>query len=76
MRVRRQLLDVGMQCTPIGRVWPHIDRYGERKTVIGGESDDFRSLSAAGRANGEAPFLALAKVASTIHPFIRQVLAL
>ena len=42
-----------------------FDRYGERKTVISGDSDDFRALSAAGRADSEAPFLALAKVAST-----------
>ncbi len=42
-----------------------FDRYGERKTVISGDSDDLRALPTAGRANGEAPFLALAKVAST-----------
>lgn len=42
-----------------------VDRYGERKTVTSGDSDDLRALAAAGRANGEAPFLALAKVAST-----------
>jgi len=40
-------------------------RYGERKTVISGDSDDLRALPTAGGANGEAPFLALAKVAST-----------
>ena len=38
---------------------------GEWKTVISGDSDDLRALPAAGGANGEAPFLALAKVAST-----------
>gem|GEM_PF-1038844 len=38
---------------------------GEWKTVISGDSDDLRALPAAGRADGEAPFLALAKVAST-----------
>ena len=37
----------------------------ERKTVISGDSDDFRALAAASGADGEAPFLALAKVAST-----------
>lgn len=42
-----------------------LDRYGERKTVISGDSDDLRALAATGRADGEAPFLALAKVAST-----------
>jgi hypothetical protein len=42
-----------------------FDRYGERKTVISGDSDDLGALAAAGGANGEAPFLALAKVAST-----------
>ena len=42
-----------------------FDRYGERKTVISGDSDDLGAFAAAGRANGEAPFLALAKVAST-----------
>lgn len=42
-----------------------FDRYGERKTVISGDSDDLRTLAAAGGADGEAPFLALAKVAST-----------
>ena len=42
-----------------------FDRYGERKTVISGDSDDLGALAAAGRANGEAPFLALANVAST-----------
>jgi hypothetical protein len=42
-----------------------FDRYGERKTVISGDSDDLRTLATPGGANGEAPFLALAKVAST-----------
>ena len=42
-----------------------VDRYGERKTVISGDSDDLRALAAAGWADREAPFLALAKVAST-----------
>lgn len=42
-----------------------FDRYGERKTVISGDSNDFRALPTAGGANSEAPFLALAKVAST-----------
>ena len=42
-----------------------FDRYGERKAVISGDSDDLRALAAAGGANGKAPFLALAKVAST-----------
>src|ERR1700731_2524626 len=42
-----------------------FDRYGERKTVISGDNDDLGAFAAAGRANGEAPFLAFAKVAST-----------
>ena len=42
-----------------------FDRYGERKTVISGDSDDLHALPTAGGANGEAPFLTLAKVAST-----------
>jgi hypothetical protein len=42
-----------------------VDRYGERKTVTSGDSDDFRTLAAPGGTNSEAPFLALAKVAST-----------
>ena len=42
-----------------------VDRYGERKTVTSGDSDDLRALAATGGTNGEAPFLALAKVAST-----------
>jgi hypothetical protein len=42
-----------------------FDRYGERKTVISGDSDDLGAFAAAGGANRKAPFLALAKVAST-----------
>jgi hypothetical protein len=42
-----------------------VDRYGERKTVTSGDSDDLRALAAAGWAKRETPFLALAKVAST-----------
>ena len=42
-----------------------LDRYGERKTVISGDSHDLRALSATSGADGEAPFFALAKVAST-----------
>jgi hypothetical protein len=42
-----------------------FNRYGEWKTVISGDSDDLRTLAPTGRADGEAPFLALAKVAST-----------
>jgi hypothetical protein len=38
---------------------------GEWKTVISGESDDLRARPAASGTDGEAPFLALAKVAST-----------
>ena len=41
------------------------DRYGERKTVASGDSDDLRALTPARGADREAPFLALAKVAST-----------
>jgi hypothetical protein len=41
------------------------DRYGERKTVASGDSDDLGALAPAGGTDGEAPFLALAKVAST-----------
>jgi hypothetical protein len=40
-------------------------RYGERKTVTSGDSDDFGALAVRGGADGKAPFLALAKVAST-----------
>src|ERR1035438_3962565 len=42
-----------------------LDRYGERKTVISGDSDDLRALAAAGGTDSKPPFLALAKVAST-----------
>jgi len=42
-----------------------FDRYGERKTVISGDSDDLGALAATGGTDGKAPFLALAKVAST-----------
>lgn len=42
-----------------------LDRYGERKTVISGDSDDLGALAATRGADGEAPFFALAKVAST-----------
>jgi hypothetical protein len=42
-----------------------FDRYGERKTVISGDSDDLGALAATSGADGKAPFLALAKVAST-----------
>ena len=42
-----------------------LHRYGERKTVISGDSDDLRALAAAGGADSQTPFLALAKVAST-----------
>jgi hypothetical protein len=42
-----------------------LDRYGERKTVTSGDSDDLGALAAPSGADGEAPFFALAKVAST-----------
>src|SRR3974377_1547441 len=42
-----------------------LHRYGERKTVASGDSDDFRALAAARGADGKPPFLALAKVPST-----------
>ena len=42
-----------------------FDSDGERKTVTRGDSDDFRALATLGRTDGEAPFLALAKAAST-----------
>jgi len=42
-----------------------FDSNGERKTVTRGDSDDLGAFAALGRADGEAPFLALAKVAST-----------
>ena len=41
------------------------DRYGERKTVASGDSDDLGALAPPRWANRKAPFLALAKVAST-----------
>ena len=41
------------------------DRYGERKTVASGDSDDLRALAPARGADRESPFFALAKVAST-----------
>ena len=41
------------------------DRYGERKTVASGDSDDLRALAPPRGADRKAPFLALAKVAST-----------
>ena len=42
-----------------------FDRYGERKTVASGDSDDLGALAATGGADSKAPFLALANVAST-----------
>ena len=42
-----------------------FDSCGERKTVTRGDSDDLRPLATLGLAHGEAPFLALANVAST-----------
>ena len=42
-----------------------LDRYGERKTVTSGDSDDLGALAATGGTDGKAPFFALAKVAST-----------
>jgi len=41
------------------------DRYGERKTVASGDSDDLRALAPPRWTDREAPFLAPAKVAST-----------
>ena len=41
-----------------------FDINGERKTVIIGESDDFRPLAALGRPDREAPFLTPVKEAS------------
>ncbi len=41
------------------------DRYGERKTVASGDSDDLGALAPPRRANREAPFFVLEKVAST-----------
>ena len=40
-------------------------RYGERKTVSSGDSDDLRPLAPARGTDAKAPFFALAKVAST-----------
>ena len=42
-----------------------FDRYGERKTIARGDSDDLGALAALGGTDSEAPFLALANVAST-----------
>ena len=42
-----------------------LDRYGERKTVTSGDSDDFGALAASGGADSKPPFFALANVAST-----------
>jgi hypothetical protein len=42
-----------------------FDSDGERKTVTRSDSDDLGALAALGGADREAPFLALAKVAST-----------
>jgi len=42
-----------------------LHRYGEWKTVISGDSEDLRALAPPRGADREAPFLALAKVAST-----------
>jgi|SRR5271155_1142021 len=42
-----------------------FDRYGERKTVISGDSDDLGTLASTRGTDRKAPFLALAKVAST-----------
>ena len=42
-----------------------VDSNGERKTVTSGDSDDLGTLTATGRADSQAPFLALANVAST-----------
>ena len=42
-----------------------FDSDGERKTIARGDSDDFGALATPRRADGEAPFLALANVAST-----------
>ena len=44
-------------------VWS-FDTNGERKTVIIGESDDFRPFAALGGPHREAPFLAPVKEAS------------
>lgn len=42
-----------------------FDSDGERKTITRGDSDDLGALAALRRTDGEAPFLALANVAST-----------
>ncbi len=42
-----------------------LDRYGERKTVTSGDSEDLGALAATGWTDRKAPFLAFAKVAST-----------
>ena len=42
-----------------------LHRYGEWKTVISGDSEDLRALAPPRGADREAPFFALAKVAST-----------
>ena len=42
-----------------------LHRYGERKTVISGDSDDLGTLASTRGTDRKAPFLALAKVAST-----------
>jgi hypothetical protein len=42
-----------------------LHRYGERKTVSSGDSDDLRALAAARGTDAKPPFFALAKVAST-----------
>ncbi len=42
-----------------------IDSNGERKTIARGDSDDLGALAATRGADCKAPFLALAKVAST-----------
>jgi len=42
-----------------------FDRYGERKTIARGHSDDLGAPAALGGTDSEAPFLALANIAST-----------
>ena len=42
-----------------------LHKYGERKTVSSGDSDDLRPLAPARGTDAKAPFFALAKVAST-----------
>lgn len=41
-----------------------LHRYGERKTVTSGDSDDLRALPTLGRPDGKAPFFALLNEAS------------